>query len=149
MKSPVRLRHEFVDRVPEALEPETLYVCIRYATVVHLCVCGCGCGCEVVTPLAPTDWRVTFDGESVSLHPSIGNWSYPCRSHYVIRRDEAHWAPTWSAERIERGRRTDRAAKEDYFRRAPTTGEAAREGPDSSDSRGLWDFATGWMRHRG
>lgn len=147
MRSPVRLRHEFVDSVPDALEPRTLYVCIRYATVVHLCVCGCGC--EVVTPLAPTDWRVTFDGESVSLNPSIGNWSYPCRSHYVIRRDEAHWAPAWSAERIERGRRADRAAKADYLRRAPTpTLEKACESAASTVSRGLWDFATGWMRRR-
>jgi hypothetical protein len=40
-----------------------------------------------VTPFTPTDWRMTFDGESVSLDPSVGNWNQKCRSHYVIRRN--------------------------------------------------------------
>lgn len=146
MRSPIRLRHEFVDTIPDVLEPETLYVCIRFATVVHLCVCGCGC--EVVTPLSPTDWQMTFDGDTVSLHPSVGNWSYPCRSHYVIRRDEAHWAPAWTAERIERGRRADRSAKEAHFGGASTALDEAREEADTSGGRSLWEIATRWMRRR-
>ncbi|MFC4855982.1 DUF6527 family protein [Actinophytocola glycyrrhizae] len=28
------------------------------------------------------DQRRDFNGETVSLSPSIGNWSFPCRSHY-------------------------------------------------------------------
>jgi hypothetical protein len=46
--------------------------------------CCCGCGHEVVTPFSPTDWKLTFDCVSVSLYPSIGNWSPPCRAHYFI-----------------------------------------------------------------
>ncbi|WP_353963011.1 DUF6527 family protein [Streptomyces sp. NBC_00365] len=38
---------------------------------------SCGCGRKVVTPLAPQEWKLTLDGVSVSLHPSIGNWSFP------------------------------------------------------------------------
>jgi hypothetical protein len=61
-----------------------LYVSPGYATVTHLCCCGCGA--EVVTPLSPTDWKLTFDGVAISLSPSVGNWSLPCRSHYFIDR---------------------------------------------------------------
>lgn len=146
MRSPVRLSHEFVDSIPDALGPRTLYVCIPYTTVVHLCLCGCGW--EVVTPLSPTDWRVIFDGETVSLDPSVGNWSYPCRSHYVIRRDEGHWAPAWSAERIERGRAQDRAAKADYFR--DPSEPASHPDPREADipGGGVWHVAVRWIRRR-
>jgi hypothetical protein len=41
------------------------------------------------SPLSPTDWKLTFDGVSVSLHPSDGNWSFPCRSHYRIEYNRA------------------------------------------------------------
>ena len=37
--------------------------------------CCCGCGEEVVTPFSPAQWQMSFDGEAVSLHPSIGNWN--------------------------------------------------------------------------
>ena len=47
---------EFVDYIPEQLNPGVLYVSMRYATVNHLCCCGCGL--EVVTTLSPTDWRL-------------------------------------------------------------------------------------------
>ena len=66
------LRLEFVNYAPEALDDGVLYVSIPFTTVVHRCCCGCGN--EVVTPLDPTDWEMTFDGKSVSLSPSIGNW---------------------------------------------------------------------------
>jgi hypothetical protein len=85
-----RIDHEFVEFVPEQLAEATLYISMGYATAIHLCLCGCGQ--RVVTPLSPTDWRLTYDGESVSLDPSIGNWSFRCRSHYVIRRNHVIWA---------------------------------------------------------
>ena len=75
------LQHRFVPHIPEKLEPKVLYISMEYATAAHSCCCGCGE--EVVTPLTPTDWRMTFDGETISLSPSIGNWNLRCRSHYV------------------------------------------------------------------
>jgi hypothetical protein len=92
------MRHEFVDLVPEVLEEGVLYVCVAHATVVHRCCCGCGN--EVVTPLDPKGWSVTYDGRSVSLSPSIGNWSFPCQSHYWIRRDRVQEARRFSAREI-------------------------------------------------
>ena len=94
------ISHEFVDYVPARLKPNTIYVCIPHATVVHSCACGCGL--EVVTPLSPSDWQLMFDGETVSLSPSIGNWSFPCRSHYWIRHSLVEWAPVWSQAQIDR-----------------------------------------------
>jgi len=60
----------------------------------------CGCNNEVVTPLSPTDWQLTFDGESVSLNPSIGNWSFKCKSHYWIVKDTIKMARKWSDDEI-------------------------------------------------
>jgi len=107
------LRPEFVEFIPEELDRGTLYVSMQYATAAHSCCCGCGR--EVVTPLSPTDWKLIFDGRSVSLDPSIGNWSFPCQSHYWIRRNQIRWAPRWSSERIAAGRQFDGAAKARYF----------------------------------
>jgi hypothetical protein len=66
--------------------------------------------------LTPTDWSLTYDGESVSLSPSIGNWSFECRSHYWIRRSQVVWARAWSAKEIKTAREKDRELKERYYR---------------------------------
>lgn len=104
--------HDFVQRIPERIERAVLYISIPYATAVHLCACGCGS--EVVTPLTPTDWEMTFDGETVSLSPSIGNWSFECQSHYWIRRGRVRWSRWMSREEIERARARDRRRKDHY-----------------------------------
>ena len=111
----MKMRHKFVDIIPDSLEENTLYVSIPYSTVVHKCACGCGN--EVVTPLSPHDWQLTYDGETITLYPSIGNWSFPCRSHYWIRKNEIMWAKSWSDKMINRNRKWDKRAKEKYFRK--------------------------------
>ncbi len=103
----------FVQFVPEILEEGILYVSIEYATVAHRCCCGCGQ--EVVTPLSPTDWTITFNGESVSLYPSIGNWSFGCRSHYWIENNRVSAAGEWSDEEVDAGRKWDKLQKARYF----------------------------------
>ena len=79
----------FVECAPARLEPGLLYISMNYHTVLHLCACGCGE--EVVTPLDPGEWQLIFDGKTVSLYPSIGNYRFPCRSHYYIRRNKVIW----------------------------------------------------------
>jgi len=113
MNQEIVLKHEFVEFVPEELKERTIYISIRFATVSHLCVCGCGN--KVVTPLRPTDWKLIFDGKTISLEPSIGNWSFGCQSHYYIRNSRVRWAPRWSKQQIERGRVRDRRVKERYY----------------------------------
>jgi uncharacterized protein DUF6527 len=113
MKPETVLTHEFVEHIPNDLRDGTIYVSITFATVTHKCCCGCGN--EVVTPLSPTDWQLIFDGESISLYPSIGNWNFDCHSHYWIKHNRVKWAPRLSREEIDTGRYWDRLAKERYF----------------------------------
>ena len=142
MSRRVTLKHEFVEYIPTKLEEGTLYVSVAFATAAHLCCCGCGH--EVVTPLSPTDWELTFNGDSVSLKPSIGNWSFKCRSHYWIRWNRVQWARTWSDAEIARVRDLDVGRKEEYYHqegrhRAADDGaaEAEARAPEPLRSKGL------------
>ena len=47
--------------------------------------------------------------------PSIGNWEFPCHSHYWIRHDDIQWARRWSDEEIAEGRRRDAEDLESHF----------------------------------
>ena len=127
MSKVTALTHQFVEFIPDQLKQGMLYISIEYATAAHKCCCGCGK--EVVTPLSPTDWKLIFDGKTVSLDPSIGNWSFPCQSHYWIRNNRVQWAPQWSKERIAAGRTYDRIAKDRYFGPAAISEPVAK--PDS------------------
>ena len=141
-----KIRHEFVHRVPDDLVEGILYISIPYATVVHSCCCGCGN--EVVTPLGPTDWELIYDGETVSLSPSIGSWSLPCRSHYWIRRNHVRWARAWSVAEIAATRAADRAAKEAYFAQEARPEPEAQ--PRRRPRRSVGDFLQRlWKRARG
>ena len=93
-----RLRPQFVEFIPERLDEGVLYVSRRYSTASHLCCCGCGL--EVVTPLKPAKWRLSERKGAVSLTPSIGNWSFPCKSHYWIEGNRVRWAGAMSPREI-------------------------------------------------
>ena len=112
-----RLSHitpRFIDSIPKILEDGVIYISETYGTASHKCACGCGK--RVVTPLTPTDWEVVRERNgSVSLLPSIGNWDYPCQSHYWISHNRIDWAPQWTRSRIEAGRRFDREQKAAHF----------------------------------
>jgi hypothetical protein len=107
------LAHEFVEFIPDDLKEWMLYISITYCTAVHKCCCGCGR--EVVTPLSPAGWQMIFDGKTVSLDPSIGNWSLPCQSHYFITKNKVLWAPRWMKKQIARGRVREARAKAKYY----------------------------------
>jgi|SRR5579871_420763 len=126
-----RLDHRFVRHIPEQLEPGVLYISIEYATAAHSCCCGCGQ--EIVTPFTPTDWKMIFDGDTVSIRPSIGNWNLPCRSHYVIERNKVIEARPFSKKQIEKERQRDSVAKADYYgkERPPSEDHSAAENPDT------------------
>lgn len=145
MNPEMLLTHEFVEYIPDDLKDGIVYVSVAFATVAHKCCCGCGR--EVVTPLSPTDWKLIYDGQSVSLEPSIGNWSFACQSHYWIRSNRVTWAPRWSRKEIEAGRAYDSVAKSRYFGsteslRGTGTGGRRQEGPPKGLLRRLarWLF---------
>jgi hypothetical protein len=142
-----RIEHLFVEFLPDDIEEGVLYVSMPYAIVEHRCCCGCGE--KVVTPLSPTDWSLTFDGKTVSLRPSIGNWNFPCQSHYWIRGSEVIWAPRWTREQIEAGRWRDRRRKATYYAGEGDTEIDVPPGTtltkQSPWSRLLWRLK-GWFR---
>lgn len=107
------MTHKFVKFIPKELEDDILYISLDFCTVVHKCCCGCGN--EVVTPLSPTDWKLNFDGESISLYPSIGNWNFDCKSHYWIKNNKIKWARKWSKEEINIGRQQEYLFKKKYY----------------------------------
>lgn len=107
------ISHKFVEFIPDVLEENTLYITIEYSTAVHKCFCGCGN--KVVTPFSPTDWKLIFDGETVSLYPSVGNWSMDCRSHYWINNNKVLWSEKWSKKKIRANREKDKFEKNKFY----------------------------------
>ena len=130
------MRHEFVRSIPDRIDEGVLYISLEYATAVHSCACGCRN--EVVTPLSPTDWSMAFDGETVSLYPSVGNWSFPCQSHYWIKRGRVLAAPAWSADQIAEGRSLDLGRKASHYDVVETT-EAVEP------ARSIWRRLFDWL----
>lgn len=109
------LRHAYVEYIPEKLEPGVLYISRKYRTASHLCCCGCEF--KVVTPLNPAKWKLTDHGQTVSLFPSIGNWSFPCKSHYWIDHGRIQWAREMSERQIANVRKKDRLGAEQHAAR--------------------------------
>ena len=109
------MTHKFAEFIPrkEDLEDDVLYISLEYGTIIHKCCCGCGK--EVVTPLSPTDWKLTYDGETITLFPSIGNWNFDCQSHYWIKNSKVIMAGKLSKSEIEKGRQYDKYSKQKYF----------------------------------
>ena len=127
------VEHRIVEFIPDDLEEGVVYVSVTYATVVHRCLCGCGG--EVVTPLDPHRWSLTFDGASISLAPSIGNWSFACQSHYWIERNRVYWSRRWTREEIAHGRAFDGAVLQ---RSAKLTSENPTAGAHPIEPARLW-----------
>jgi hypothetical protein len=105
----------------------------------------------VVTPLTPTDWSLTFNGEDVSLHPSVGNWEQACRSHYVLKLGRVIEHGDCTQAEIEGSRTRSRAAKSRYYGTASAISErrtpAKVVADDLSPEQGLvgrfWDWLVG------
>lgn len=139
------LTHEFVESIPATLEEGRLYISIRFRTASHLCACGCGT--KVVTPIKPAKWHLTYDGETVSLWPSVGRWQLPCRSHYWIRHDRVEWAADWSDKQVERGRQRDARDVHDYYRqRTPDSTAPDGAGENESAPPRFWSKIIRWRR---
>ena len=94
---------QFVVRIPKHIEDRILYICLECNITIHKCACGCGE--EIALPIDPKQWKLIYDGETVSLRPSIGNWSYKCRSHYFITNNNVEWANAWNENQIEKNRK--------------------------------------------
>lgn len=117
------LQHKFVEFIPQNVEEGILYISMEYCTAIHKCACGCGN--EVVTPISPTDWKLTFNGKVVTLYPSIGNWNFACQSHYWIRNNKIEFAGRWTKEKIHLGRENDMKRRIKYFEKPDISKKAS------------------------
>ncbi len=136
-KTSSHLRHKFIEFVPNNIETGMIYISMENAVAIHKCACGCGQ--EVITPFSPTEWKLIFDGKAVTLNPSIGNWSFACRSHYWIKRNRILWAERWSQAKIEQNRSYDKALKVKYYNQSTevdTSLDVISAG--SSTNNGIW-----------
>lgn len=80
-----------VARLPDVddMKQGTVYICDEFLVTSHLCCCGCGE--RVVMSIDPLGWRYGEKDGKPTFAPSIGNFCFPCKSHYFIRNGEVVW----------------------------------------------------------
>ncbi|MHB8634227.1 MAG: DUF6527 family protein [Thermoplasmatota archaeon] len=123
-----QVKHAFVEFIPDQLEGATLYISLTYNITTHLCFCGCGS--VVNASLSPSRWSIEYDGERVTMYPSFGNFSFPCQSHYWIRRSRVVWAKRYTTEEIAEARQTDaQDSAKRYHAPSPGRRKKAAKGP--------------------
>jgi hypothetical protein len=142
-----RFQHVFVESFPDDLEPSMLYVSMDFASVAHKCACGCGL--PIYTPLTPLGWRLIYDGESISLYPSLAHDGAPCRSHYWIQRNTIRWGNALSKEQAQHIHQSTMASLDRFYeqRAAPQApveqGALISAAPSTQDPR--WKRIWRWL----
>lgn len=121
-----------VEFIPKQLENGILYISDQFQTASHNCCCGCGK--KVVTPIRETEYSLTESDGKVSLFPSIGNWNFPCQSHYWIKQNKVVWARRWKKWEIDRGREIDAKEQQMHFKHL-----AMERQTFSEKCRNLWN----------
>lgn len=82
----------FIEQMPSEFEENKLYISETYGKLaIHLCLCGCKN--KTVTPLGGgKNWDLVKEKNgTVSLIGSIGNFRFPCKSHYIITNNIANF----------------------------------------------------------
>jgi hypothetical protein len=84
------------DTIPsfESLAERVIYISDKYHCSIHKCLCGCGG--QTVMPLnnekLPNHgWDYSIQDGKISFTPSVGNFQFPCRSHYIITNGVANF----------------------------------------------------------
>lgn len=87
----VTIEPVFVENIPENIEDNKLYISEEYKTAIHNCLCGCGL--KTITPLTGGRfWDLVKEPNgTISLIGSVGNYSFPCNSHYIITKNVANF----------------------------------------------------------
>ena len=85
----------YVERIPfmKDMEQGVCYISEKYAGAAHLCLCGCGL--EVYMGLKhelfPNHWKLVKEKDgTISFIGSVGNYQFPCKSHYIISKNVAN-----------------------------------------------------------
>ena len=112
------MEHKFIDIIPIEIENNVLYISLKYNVTKHLCPCGCGS--EIVATLSPVRYQLYYDGKTVSLTPSFGNWLHECKSHYLIKKDKVVWANPMSKNKMEAVIKKDKKEIKEYINKKKT-----------------------------
>ncbi|WP_183560655.1 DUF6527 family protein [Mucilaginibacter sp. SP1R1] len=82
----------FVEWMPDFYEQDMVYISREHNCSKHLCLCGCGQ--MTIMPLDDgSKWWQLVEGPDgrVSFIGSVGNYSFPCQSHYIITNNVANF----------------------------------------------------------
>lgn len=81
----------YTEFIPERYKMQVgvIYISREYKTASHLCLCGCQC--LTVTPLNENGWTLTDSDGLITMTPSIGNFQFECKSHYIITKGIANF----------------------------------------------------------
>jgi hypothetical protein len=97
-KVPIKLVYTEYGKMPEFsdMEDGILYVSKKGGIGIHRCLCGCGEKCvtpftkitteneEFLSSMPGQDWFLSIRSDKATITPSIGNYEFPCKSHYII-----------------------------------------------------------------
>jgi len=86
----VEIEPVFVELIPSIMEENKLYISEKYNVSVHNCLCGCGE--KTVMPLYGNGWNLIKENNGkISFTPSVGNYNFKCKSHYIITNNVANF----------------------------------------------------------
>lgn len=95
----MRYKYKSVERTPETLMADIVYVNNEFEIATLLCACGCG---HRITLLIPDGHQVENKNGFATISPSIGVWDASCKSHFYVTNGEIDWYDSWSDEAIKR-----------------------------------------------
>jgi hypothetical protein len=149
----VTITPQFVELMPPEIQDGVIYISEKYAMAIHKCCCGCGM--KVVISLSPARWQLRREGSLVTLYPSIGNWDFPCRSHYWIRRNSVVWSGSMTQQEVRRVKERDKRAIKNHIFQSnkrkiediakQTEPNQASSTISHSGSKSLWQLFKEWM----
>jgi hypothetical protein len=80
----------------DKMEEHHVYISEHFGVALHRCLCGCGV--ETVMPLdciidgKDLGWHMIKESNgTISFTPSIANYQFPCKSHYIITKNIANF----------------------------------------------------------
>jgi len=93
------IKHIVVEVMPEfdGMAVDTIYVFWydeEHGVSIHRCMCGCGN--QTVMPFIKKGltinsnkvWKLSFVNGKIDFEGSVGNYSFPCKSHYMIQKGQ-------------------------------------------------------------
>ena len=91
-KRKVNIEFKKVETLPflNEMDDNVIYISDKYGISEHKCLCGCGF--RVAMPISIREWSYKIDSKKrLSMHPSVGNYQYKCKSHYIIKKGVANF----------------------------------------------------------